>query len=63
MQADNSCFTIAHVSTEPFDLVRVNIWCCNFNSDREIQNNFVLRSWLPDINDSFTDLKGEIYFG
>src|SRR5258708_2348699 len=62
MQADNSCLTIAQVSAEPFDLVCMNIWCRDFNGDRKIQDDFVLRSWLPHVNNSFADLKCEIYF-
>ncbi len=63
VQADDGCLAIAQAPAEPFDLVSMNIWCRDFNSDRQVQDDLVLRSGLPHINDSFADLKGEIDFG
>src|SRR6266404_6725481 len=63
VQADEGCLAIAQVPAEPFDLVSMNIWCRDFDSDWQVQDDLVLRSGLPHINDSFADLKGEIDFG
>src|SRR5271157_4447171 len=63
VQADDGCLAIAQVLAEPLDLVCMNIRCRDFNSDRKIENDLVLRSWLPYINNSFADLKGEIDLG
>src|SRR6266852_2654367 len=63
VQADDSCLAITQVPAEPFDLVCMIIRCCDFNSDRKVQDDLVLRSWLPHIDDSLTDLKGKIDFG
>src|SRR5260370_5343668 len=57
VQADDSCLAIAQVPAEPFDLVCMNIWCCDFNSHRQVHDALVLRSRLPHINDSFAGLK------
>src|SRR5258708_194619 len=62
VQADDSCFAIAQVAAEPFDLVCMNIRRRDFNGDRKVQDDLVLGSWLPHVNNSFADLKGEIDF-
>ena len=63
VQADDSCLTVAQVLTKPLDLVRVNIWGRDFDGDRQIQDNLVLRCRLPDIDDRFADLKSKIDLG
>src|SRR5258708_5101500 len=63
VQADDSCLAVAQVPAEPFDLVCMNICRCDFNSDRQVQDDLVLRRGSPHINDSFADLKSEIDFG
>ena len=63
VQADDRCLTVAQVLTKPLDLVRVNICGRDFDGDRQIQDNLVLRCRLPDIDDRFADLKSKIDLG
>src|SRR5258708_12464490 len=63
VQADDSCLAVAQVPAEPFDLVCMNIWCCDFNGDRQVQDDLVLRTSFPHITDTFPHLKTQLDFG
>ena len=50
------------VTQHPLDLVGVDIRRRIFDRGREVEDNFVFRSWLPDIGHGLTNLEGEIEF-
>ena len=50
------------VGGHPFDLVGMDIRSGVFDGGREIENDFIIRCWLPRIGHRFTNLEGEIEF-
>jgi len=62
MQGDNCCFTILHMSTEIFDLIRIGVSSTHFYSRRKINNNWVFFSCTHFIHNCFTNFYGIINF-
>ena len=62
VQRENREGSSCQVAGHPFDLVGVDIWRGVFDCGREVENDFILRSRLPDVGDGFANLESEIEF-
>jgi len=62
VQRENREGASCQVAGHPLDLVGVDVWRGVFDCGGEVENDFILRSRLPDVRDGFANLQGKIEF-
>ncbi|EKD38015.1 MAG: hypothetical protein ACD_75C00900G0002 [uncultured bacterium] len=60
VEADDGRVPVFHLGAEIFDLVCVDIGCCQFDGRRQIKDQLIFRSRLQDIHDRLTDFQGVV---
>src|SRR5690606_13109918 len=63
VHADDDAVAIAHIATEPFDLIGVHIGRGRLDGGRQIEDDLLFRGGLPDVHDGVADFQRELRLG